>query len=188
VAGAEDTWTRSPGARLSVPAGGGHLGQAIAGMLAGTDAGMAELGEIMRGADYRWSQDGAPAENLIHAGRSHRTGGADVVLARRHARRSRPARPGRPRTVRSIRVLVLRLVRENPGWGYRRVHGELLALGVKVAASTVWAILHDGGIDPAPERSSATWAGFLRSQAEALLACDFFEAVTCPGSGYTCSR
>jgi hypothetical protein len=49
------------------------------------------------------------------------------VVARRHARRSRPRHPGRPRTVRSIRVLVLRLVRENPGWGYRRVHGELLA-------------------------------------------------------------
>jgi len=83
--------------------------------------------------------------------------------------------------VRSIRVLVLRLVRENPGWGYRRVHGELLVLGVKVAASTVWEILHDAGIDPAPERSSATWADFLRSQAEALLACDFFETVTLSG-------
>ena len=86
------------------------------------------------------------------------------------------------RTVRSIRVLVLRLVRENPGWGYRRVHGQLLVLGVKVAASTVWEILHDAGIDPAPERSSATWAGFLRSQAEALLACDFFETVTLSGA------
>jgi putative transposase len=88
--------------------------------------------------------------------------------------------------VRSIRALVLRLVRENPGWGYRRVHGELLVLGVKVAASTVWEILHDAGIDPAPERGSTTWAGFLRSQAEALLACDFFETVTCQygcGSG-----
>jgi putative transposase len=84
--------------------------------------------------------------------------------------------------VRSIRVLVLRLVRENPGWGYRRVHGELLMLGVKVAASTVWKILHDAGIDPAPERSSTTWADFLRSQAEALLACDFFEAVTLSGA------
>ena len=104
------------------------------------------------------------------------------MLARRHAQRSRPARPGRPRTVRSIRVLVLRLVRENPGWGYRRVHGELLVLGVKVAASTVWEILHEAGIDPAPERSSATWAGFLRSQAEALLACDFFETVTLSGA------
>ncbi len=55
-----------------------------------------------------------------------------------------------------------------PGWGYRRVHGELLVLGVKVAASTVWEILHDAGIDPAPERSSTTWADFLHSQAEAI--------------------
>src|SRR4249920_2947980 len=62
------------------------------------------------------------------------------LLARRHAARSRPRRPGRPRTVRSIRVLVLRLARENPSWGYRRVHGELLTLGIKVAASTVWEI------------------------------------------------
>ena len=104
------------------------------------------------------------------------------VIARRHARRSRPRRPGRPRSVRSIRVLVLRLVRENPGWGYRRVHGELLLLGVKVAASTVWEILHEAGIDPVPERSSNTWADFLRSQAEALLACDFFETVTLSGA------
>ena len=102
------------------------------------------------------------------------------MLARRHA--SRPRRPGRPRTVRSVRALVVRLVRDNPGWGYRRVHGELLVLGVKVAASTVWEILQEAGIDPAPERSSATWAGFLRSQAEALLACDFFETVTLPGA------
>ena len=62
------------------------------------------------------------------------------------------------------------------------MHGELLVLGVKVAASTVWEILHEAGIDPAPERSSATWAGFLRSQAEALLACDFFETVTLAGA------
>src|ERR1017187_1286858 len=60
------------------------------------------------------------------------------LLARRHAARSRPRRPGRPRTVRSIRQLVLRLARENPGWGYRRIHGELLVLGIKIAASTVW--------------------------------------------------
>ena len=55
-------------------------------------------------------------------------------------------------------------------------------LGVKVAASTVWEILQEAGIDPAPERGSATWAGFLRSQAEALLACDFFETVTLSGA------
>jgi hypothetical protein len=74
--------------------------------------------------------------------------------------------------------VVLRLAKENPSWGYRRIHGELLALGIKLAASTVWQILADAGIDPAPERTSSTWAQFLRSQAEALLACDFLETVT----------
>jgi transposase len=104
------------------------------------------------------------------------------LLARRHAARSRPGRPGRPRTVRSIRQLVLRLARENPRWGYRRIHGELLVVGVKIAASTVWEILHDAGIDPAPERTATTWADFLRSQAGALLACDFFETMTLTGA------
>src|SRR5271167_766818 len=104
------------------------------------------------------------------------------LLARRHASRSRPGRPGRPRTVRSIRQLVLRLAQENPCWGYRRIHGELLVLGIKVAASTVWEILQQAGIDPAPERTTATWASFLRSQADALLACDFFETVTLGGA------
>ena len=104
------------------------------------------------------------------------------LLARRHAARSRPRRPGRPCTVRSIRQLVLRLARENPCWGYRRIHGELLVPGIKVAASTVREILHQAGIDPAPGRTSATWASFLRSQAGALLACDFFETVTLTGA------
>lgn len=84
--------------------------------------------------------------------------------------------------VRSVRVLVLRLARENPSWGYRRLHGELLVLGVKVAASTVWEMLREAGIDPAPERSSSTWVDFLRSQADALLACDFLETVTVNGA------
>jgi putative transposase len=53
---------------------------------------------------------------------------------------------------------------------------------VKVAASTVWEIRKDAGIDPAPERASSTWAGFLRSRADALLACDFFETVTLTGA------
>jgi putative transposase len=104
------------------------------------------------------------------------------LLARSHAARSRPKSPGRPYTVRSIRRLVLRLVRENPGWGYRRVHGELLVLGIGISASTVWEILRQAGMDPAPERSSDTWADYLRSQADALLACDFFETVTLTGA------
>jgi hypothetical protein len=78
--------------------------------------------------------------------------------------------------------LVLCLVREKSGWGYRRVHGELLILGVKVAASTVWEILKDAGIDPAPERVFSMWADFLRCQADALLACGFFETVTLCGT------
>jgi putative transposase len=78
------------------------------------------------------------------------------LITRRHAVESRPKRPGRPRTLRSIRVLVLRLAKANPNWGYRRLHGELLVLGVKVAASTVWEILREAGTDPAPERSSST--------------------------------
>jgi transposase len=97
------------------------------------------------------------------------------VVARRHARRSRPRHPGRPRTVRSIRVLVLRLVRENPGWGYRRVHGELLVLGVKVAASTVWEILHDAGIDlwvPRISSTSCDQAVFVDHAADARVSSD----------------
>jgi len=104
------------------------------------------------------------------------------LLTRRHAAKSRPQRPGRPRTVRSIRLLVLRLARGNRTWGYRRIHGELLVLGITVAASTVWQILKDTGIDPASDRTSTTWADFLRSQAEALLACDFFEVPTLSGA------
>jgi transposase InsO family protein len=104
------------------------------------------------------------------------------LIAARHARLSRPKRAGRPATIRSVLVLVLRLARENSSWGYRRIHGELLVLGVKVAPSTVWEILHAAGIDPAPKRTSTTWATFLRSQAEALLAADFAEAVTLNGT------
>jgi putative transposase len=103
------------------------------------------------------------------------------LIAQRHALRSRPKRCGRPRTIASIRRLVLRLAHENPNWGYRRIHGELAVLGVKVAASTVWQILKDAGINPTPQRSSTTWATFLRSQAEAIVACDFFETVTLTG-------
>jgi hypothetical protein len=77
---------------------------------------------------------------------------------------------------------VLRLAWENPCWGYRRIHGELLVLGIRTSASTVWEILRQAGIDPAPERTSTTWADFLRSQADALLACDFFETVTLSGT------
>jgi putative transposase len=104
------------------------------------------------------------------------------LLRRRHANASRPTRPGRPPTVRSIRALVLRLARDNPSWGYRRIHGELAILGITVAASTVWEILKTHGIPPAPHRDRLTWATFLRSQAHALLAADFFDTTTLSGT------
>jgi len=104
------------------------------------------------------------------------------LIARRHAAVSRPRRRGRPRTLRSIRALVLRLAKENGNWGYRRVHGELLTLGINVAPSTVWEILRKAGINPAPDRAATTWTDFLRSQAKALLAADFIETVTLTGA------
>src|SRR6266567_2277532 len=98
------------------------------------------------------------------------------ILRRRWAARSIRGKTGRPAPRRNIRALVLRLGRENPEWGYRRIHGELAGLGVKIAASTAWEILNKAGIDPAPRRTGPTWPQFLRSQAEAILACDFFTA------------
>ncbi len=74
------------------------------------------------------------------------------LLRRRHAATCVPKRRGRPPTVRSIRALVLRLARGNSAWGYRRIHGELAALGIKVAASTVWEILREHGI-PVPREN-----------------------------------
>ena len=99
----------------------------------------------------------------------------DIVRCR-WAARSKRGRTGRPATRRNIKALVLRLARANPEWGYRRIHGELAGLGVKVVASTVWQILKADGIGPAPRRTGPTWPQFLRSQAEAILACDFFTA------------
>ena len=98
------------------------------------------------------------------------------IVRRRWAARSIHGRTGRPATSRTIRALILRLARENPEWGYRRIHGELAGLGVKIAASTAWEILRKAGLDPAPRRTGPTWSQFLRSQAEAILACDFFTA------------
>ena len=96
------------------------------------------------------------------------------IVRRRWAARSIHGKTGRPTTRRNIQALVLRLARENPEWGYRRIHGELAGLGVKIAASTAWEILKKAGINPAPRRTGPTWSQFLRFQAEAILACDFF--------------
>jgi transposase len=96
------------------------------------------------------------------------------IVRRRWAARSMRGRTGRPSTRRNIQALVRRLACENPGWGYRRIHGELAGLGVKVAALTVREVLKASGINPARRRAGPTWSQVLGSQAEAILACDFF--------------
>jgi len=82
--------------------------------------------------------------------------------------------PGRPCTAAGTRQTIICFAHENPTWGYRRIHGELTRLGIPIAASTVWAILKNAGIDPAPGRSSESWTSFGRAQAAGIVACDFF--------------
>ena len=87
-------------------------------------------------------------------------------------------RPGRPPTSAALRQLVLRLAKENPTWGHRRIQGELVGLGYRIAHSTVWEILTKAGVDPAPRRCGPTWREFLSAQSEHIIACDFFSVDT----------
>ncbi|MFD8089348.1 integrase core domain-containing protein [Streptomyces malaysiensis] len=87
-------------------------------------------------------------------------------------------RPGRSPKPEALRQLVLRLARESPGWGYRRINGELLGLGRRLGASTVWEILQKAGIDPAPQRTNQSWPVFLKAQASAIVATDLFHIDT----------
>src|SRR6266571_8069578 len=98
-------------------------------------------------------------------------------LIRRHW--TNPHRPaGRPSIPPQLRQLILRIAAENPTWGYRRIHGELTRLGYKLAPSTVWLLLNQAAIDPAPRRAGLTWRQFLSAQAEGILACDCFHVDT----------
>src|SRR6266567_4768391 len=84
-------------------------------------------------------------------------------LIRRHW--TNPHRPaGRPSIPPQLRQLILRIAAENPTWGYRRIHGELTRLGYKLAPSTVWLLLNQAAIDPAPRRAGLTWRQFLSAQ------------------------
>jgi putative transposase len=85
-----------------------------------------------------------------------------------------PPQGGRPPVDAKLVVLIGQMARENPGWGYKRIRGELLGLGYRVGASTVRRILKRLRIPPAPQRSRTTWRQFLRSQGSTMLACDFF--------------
>jgi transposase InsO family protein len=82
-------------------------------------------------------------------------------------------RPGRPRTKRDVRALVVCVARENTGWGYSRIVGAFRNLGIKIGRGTVRAILKENGIEPAPERETS-WRQFLKAQAAAMAAMDFF--------------
>ena len=99
------------------------------------------------------------------------------LAARRWTYPSR-ARAGRPQTRASITRLVVAMARENPGWGHRRIQGELARLGHKIAHSTVWEILKKAGIDPAPRRHGPTWGEFLSAQAHRIISCDFLHVHT----------
>lgn len=87
-------------------------------------------------------------------------------------------RPGRPPTAAAIKKLVIRMATDNPQWGHRRVQGELVRLGHRIAASAVWQILTTAGIDPAPRRSGQTWKQFLTMQAKGIVAVDFVHVDT----------
>jgi hypothetical protein len=85
---------------------------------------------------------------------------------------------GRPRVASVIGELVIRLARENPTWGHRRIHGEPVGLGYRVAAATVWNVLRRAGLDPAPRRTGPSCSEFCRAQAKTMLACDLFTVDT----------
>jgi transposase InsO family protein len=85
---------------------------------------------------------------------------------------------GRPPLDQEVQQLIVRLARENPRWGYQRIQGELLHLGVQVSATVIRTTLRRHGLDPAPRRAATTWRAFLRQQATGIVACDFFTVDT----------
>jgi putative transposase len=85
---------------------------------------------------------------------------------------------GRPPLDHEVQQLIVRLARENPRWGYQRIKGELLRLGMRVSATAIRTTLRRHGLDPAPRRMVTTWRAFLRQQAAGIVACDFFTVDT----------
>jgi putative transposase len=85
---------------------------------------------------------------------------------------------GRPPLDDGVQQLIVRLARENPRWGYQRIKGELLRLGLRISATAIRTTLHRHGIDPAPRRTTTTWRAFLAQQAAGIVSCDFFTVDT----------
>jgi transposase len=85
---------------------------------------------------------------------------------------------GRPPLDQGLQQLIIRLASENPRWGYQRIQGELLRLGVRVSATAIRTTLRRHGLDPAPRRTTTTWRAFLHRQAAGIVACDFFTVDT----------
>ena len=85
---------------------------------------------------------------------------------------------GRPAISQDLYELVCRMARKNSIWGCMRIKGELKGLGINVGVSTIRRILRSEGIDPAPRRDGPSWSEFLRTQADGILACDFFTVET----------
>ncbi len=103
------------------------------------------------------------------------------LIARTWDYSARRKHVGRPPSSAALRKLVLRLAVKNPRWGHRRIQGELARLGHPVASGTVWNILHAAGIDPAPRRHGPSWTQFLTTQAQGIVAADFFHLDTALG-------
>jgi hypothetical protein len=137
----------------------------------------------------------AAASRLLPAERWSCFGVRPQTLRRWHRallqgnRRRRGRRPGRPPLAAETRSLILRLARENPRWGYMRIRGELLKLGINVSATTVATVLRVSGLGPAPRRIGPSWSEFLRAQAQSMLGAGLSSepggasSATCPRGG-----
>ncbi len=97
------------------------------------------------------------------------------LVARKFDGSKRRRYPGRPRVDGEVEQLVIRMARENPGWGYDRIVGALANLGYELSDQTVGNILRRNGIPPAPQRKqTTTWKDFIRAHMDVLAGTDFF--------------
>ena len=129
---------------------------------------LAGLSRLLPGAE-RWRFPVRP-ETLL---RWHRE-----LVRRKWAAFGQRRGPGRPALPADVCDLIVRLAAENPGWGYRRIRGELLGLGHDISATAIRSVLRRRGMPPAPQRGGLAWPAFLRAQARGVLACDFFAVET----------